>query len=915
MPRLLSGLAALILCVSIALAADPPCTIRTLVGDPEPFFGDGGPATQASFFALWGIAAAPDGTVYLADAYNRRIRKIDPEGIVTTISGTGQYGFSGDGGPATSATLRLPRALALGPDGSLYFVDWIRVRRIHPDGTIETVAGNGSWEFNGDAGRATETSIQPDGIALDAAGNLFIADGTHHRILKVTPDGQISTIAGSGSGSGGYEGRGFSGDGGPATEARLYNPYGVAVLPDGAIWFTDNGNYRVRRIRADGIIETVAGTGEVVFSQELTAPTPVSEMKFEWLSSIAVDSAGVVHVINSGQLLRFENTTVTPTNVNDAGSISFDAGGQLLYTAPGNHVKRRAPDGVITTIAGRSVPLSLDPAPANRISVSALDLAEAPNGDLYFVSDLNIYRRTPDGTVHRVGGNGQLGDTALGVPATGTSFQCLRAIALDEPGNIYVADMCAHRIFQIDTAGIVSLYAGNGVDHYELADPNSARGQPAVNVPFPHPRKLAVDAAGNVYAVVVRGTYPARIFKVDREGIVDLVAPGLPLDTGSGVANNVLTFDQSGNLYVGLQRDTGIARITPAGDVSTVPGTAGIVDYFESLAFDSTGNLYIDDGRHLHRRSPDGVLTRLTRYAPEETGYGEGGPLWDTITRSSKSLLIDRTGGLVMTDLNYTRVRRISTPGACPGEIRPAVGASGIVNAASMISRTSIAPGEILTLFGANLGPSTPVQGALDEHGKLATEAGDVRVAFGSLPSPILYASAFQASVIVPYAVTGEVDLRVEYNGMASERPPRLKIAEAQPAIFTLDSSGVGQAAVVNSDGTINSPANPAARGSIILIYATGEGLSDPTLEDGEIVGDTLPSPRLPVSVQFEETPGRTLYAGGAPGLVAGALQINAEIPLDAPTGDAVRLEIRVGDHSSRLPGPRSATAVTVAIR
>ncbi len=204
-----------------------PRTIKTVAGTGQPgLAGDGGPAVRAQFSLPLDLARDAAGNLYVADAGNNRIRKITAEGLMTTVAGSGatgrlQGGFSGDGGPATEAELHGPSAIAIGPAGALIVADALnnRVRRIEPNGTIITVAGNGTEGFRGDGGSATDAELDsPSGLAVDAVGNLYIADTNNHRVRKVTPAGIITTVAGAGPT--GYLEGGFAGDGGPATAAR-----------------------------------------------------------------------------------------------------------------------------------------------------------------------------------------------------------------------------------------------------------------------------------------------------------------------------------------------------------------------------------------------------------------------------------------------------------------------------------------------------------------------------------------------------------------------------------------------------------------------------------------------------------------------------------------------------------------------
>jgi RHS repeat-associated protein len=243
--------------------------IETVAGTGDyGYSGDGGPATAAGLASPRGIALGPDGSLYIADLANHRIRRVGPDGIITTVAGTGSSGYSGDGGPATAARLNYPFGIALGPDGSLYIADTYnkRIRRVGPDGIITTVAGTGVWGYSGDGGPATAAGLaSPRGIALGPDGSLYIADLANDRIRRVGQDGIITTVAGKG-GYGYYGASGYSGDGGPATAARLNYPFGIALGPDGSLYIADHYNHRIRRVGQDGIITTVAGTGSSGYS-------------------------------------------------------------------------------------------------------------------------------------------------------------------------------------------------------------------------------------------------------------------------------------------------------------------------------------------------------------------------------------------------------------------------------------------------------------------------------------------------------------------------------------------------------------------------------------------------------------------------------------------------------------------------
>jgi sugar lactone lactonase YvrE len=222
------------------------------------FSGDNGPATSAQLYGPDGIAVDSAGNLYIADSVNNRIRKVS-NGIITTVAGNGTAGFSGDNGPATSAQLYSPSGLAVDSAGNLYFADGAnyRIREVS-NGVITTVTGNGTPGHSGDNGPAANATINGFFVTVDSAGNLYIGDNNNHRVRKVS-GGTITTVAGTGT-------PGFGGDNGPATSANLAFPAGVAVDPAGNLYIADVGNYRIRMV-SNGVITTVAGKWRVLLQR------------------------------------------------------------------------------------------------------------------------------------------------------------------------------------------------------------------------------------------------------------------------------------------------------------------------------------------------------------------------------------------------------------------------------------------------------------------------------------------------------------------------------------------------------------------------------------------------------------------------------------------------------------------------
>jgi uncharacterized protein (TIGR03437 family) len=309
-----------------AVGQTPSYTISTFAGTGTGgFSGDGGPATAAEIYNPLGVAADPAGNIYFSDNVNDRIRKISTSGIITTVVGTGANGYNGDNIPGTTASIANPFYLAIDAAGNLYFADTgnSRIRKLATNGIITTVAGGGGAGYTGDGGPATSAQLdRADGVAVDASGNIYIADSLNYVIRKVTAaTGVISTIAGTGGA------KGYTGDGGPATSAKLNLPVDLVVDPSGNIYFSDQDNDVIRKIATNGVITTFAGSGRAGFAGD---GGPATSASMNGPSGVALDPAGNLYIGEVGssriRVVLTNGTITTVAGDLTVGGFSGDGG-------------------------------------------------------------------------------------------------------------------------------------------------------------------------------------------------------------------------------------------------------------------------------------------------------------------------------------------------------------------------------------------------------------------------------------------------------------------------------------------------------------------------------------------------------------------------------------------------------------
>jgi trimeric autotransporter adhesin len=395
--------------------------ITDWAGGPEP--GDGRPASEvyvpgtAAFSIaddayINGMAVDDAGNLYLADVRNGRLRRIGTDGIITTVAGSAPFRFAGDGGSAAEALLNWPGSVAASPDGSIYIFDRnnCRIRRVGPDGTIGTIAGNGICAESGpDAESATEVPVG-NGITMtaDTRGNVYVSEGGSVRMI--TPGGQLKTIVNNLIGAPGT----FGDVTGPAREARIMGPItGIYIDRDDNLYIADFLSNRVRKITSDGMISTFAGSGPApgrpVFAGD---GGPAVEARLAQPAAVTGDREGNIYILDSGN----------------------------------RRIRKVGKDGIIRTVAGSDVPIN----PAAGPLGSAGMVVDA-SGNLYLTEQANhrVRRITPDGRIATIAGTGEAGFDGDGGPSDQATLNSPTGLAMDASGNLYVADSGNHRIRKI----------------------------------------------------------------------------------------------------------------------------------------------------------------------------------------------------------------------------------------------------------------------------------------------------------------------------------------------------------------------------------------------------------------------------------------------------------------------------------
>jgi trimeric autotransporter adhesin len=882
MHRLWSFLLLLVWIGNPGAAAQPgPYRIQTVAGSAN--IGDGGPAASAQITNIQGVAVDAAGNLYLADTDNARIRKVSAGGTITTLAGTGAAGFSGDAGPATSAQLNLPYGVAVDTRGAVYVADLgnNRVRRIALDGTISTVAGNGSAASTGDGGPATAASLDsPRNLAVDAAGNLYISEFNGHRVRKVDIAGNISTIAGTGI-------AGFSGDNGPPAQAQLAYPAGLAFDSGGALYICDSQNNRVRRIMA-GTIATVVGAGST------SLMTPVAVAVGGAATIYVADYNPMVHVLTSSSVWSVFAGLSTAGFSGDGGpagiaqltqphDLAIDASGNI-YIADGVRLRKVNSSGTIQTVAGDGYLNAVGDFGTATAAIlyqpSGVSLDAQNNLYIADTGTQRIRQVTPLGSITTVAGNGTASQSADQISSVQATLNYPMGVTVNPSGNLLIADTQNERIREV-SAGIIQTVVGTGVAAL------GAVNQLATQTPVNSPRNTCLGQAGALY---VADTGNHRILSLSKNAITSVAAG----NGASGFAGDgsqawlaelnqptACALDSSGNLYIADTGNNRIRKVNTAGIISTVagtgavgsagdlgPATAALLNGPRGVGVDANGNLFIADtgNNRIREVTPDGIIYTIA--GQNIAGFaGDGGPASAAQFNGPSGLLLDGSGNLYVADTYNNRVRQL-TPGST-GSAGSDTGSVTVVNAASG-SGGSVAPGEVVSIMGTNLGPNTGVSATFDKTGKLPPVLSQVAVQFDGVAAPLLYVQANQINVQVPYSVSGNTSTQIQlyYQGQAGPGA-EIPVAKAAPGLF---------ANPVNQDGTFNSQIAPATRGATITFYGTGEGLTNGSNLAGQAAASPYPQPSQAVTLKVGGVTATVVSASSAPG-EAGILQVVATLP------------------------------------
>ncbi len=598
-----------------------------LLAGGGPLIPNNGSANASTFANPVAIAADKSGNIYVASTYENVIRKITPGGVVTTFAGSGIPGSNN--GIGTAASFNYPLGLASDTAGNLYVSDSGNnlIRKITPQGEVTTLAGSGLSGSDNAVG--TFASFEnPTGIATDAAGNVYVADPNNDLIRKIDPSGIVTTFAGSGT-RGHIDGTG--------TAASFSYPNGLATDAAGNVYVADFSNNCIRKITPTGVVTTLAGSGNLGSNNGIGASATFNypnDVATDALGNVYVvdqynnqirkiDPTGMVTTLAGSGVKGSANGNSASASFNFPNRLTADAAGNVYVADENNNLIRKIdPVGNVTTFAGSGAFGQVDgtgsSAYFSRITTGVSDAS----GNIYIADcfDNLIRKITPAGVVTTLAGSGAVG--AANGTGTEASFYYPYSLALDAANNIYVADEGNNLIRKITPAGVVSTFAGNG---YQTTINGTG-----TEASFNNPKTLTADAAGNIYV----GEQTPVIRKIDPNGVVTTLAGSNTYGSADGLGAAAsfsyvtgLALDEVGNLYASDAVSNLIRKITPNGEVTTLAGNGnlGSVDGVgkaasfanpTGIAVDDSGNIYVGDqwSSEIRKIDSKAVVTTLLKF-------------------------------------------------------------------------------------------------------------------------------------------------------------------------------------------------------------------------------------------------------------------------------------------------------------
>jgi sugar lactone lactonase YvrE len=638
----------------------------------------------------------PDGSIYFGESFAFAIRKITPEGMLTTVAGNGSVGQSGDDGPALAAQIGTDIAgIAVDLQGNVYFADTnATVRKVDPHGTITRFAGTGERGFSGDGGPASAAQLGAiNDIKIDRLGQLYIAT-VDNRVRRVNLDRTIQTVAGNGQSS-------HAGDGGPATQASLAGVVAIAVDVGGAL-FIGETSYQIRRVAADGTITTVAGNGRFGYAGEnVNAPSATlgglnamdagldgslyfteqsqntTTTPFSRLRKLTPDGKLMTVAAGHGVGYPVDGTLATEARAGQIFGVAIDGSGTLYLTDIREHLVEKVDAfGILTIVAG-VLRFAGDGRPAAQAVMNLpTGIAADSAGNVYVGEGGGLRIRKIDSklTVSTYAGNGEFGDYGDGLPADAASFGWPNQMAFLPDDSLLVADFANNRVRRIDHSGIITTIAGNGQPG------SSGDGGAAVVAQLNNPFGVAVDPSGSVYISEATGhrirklTADGRITTIAGTGTRGFSGDGGPASQAQLANPRSLALDAKGNLYVADFNNNRIRRISPDGTITTVAGNGRlgwtgdgepateasiyspfglVVDSFGAVIF--TGAAPPGRGGTVRRLKPDGTIDTLAGSSTAGmAGFGDDAA--DVRFNFPDSLAVDPVGRILVTDRYNQRV-------------------------------------------------------------------------------------------------------------------------------------------------------------------------------------------------------------------------------------------------------------------